>query len=336
MPSVSAQHPQRPQPLRLANFLTRSVAVPPWHRTTCQGLIARFAEVFNPAYAMLKPPRYSVDRVKLWFDHAEYPGSLADLRARCGNAVMVAGQMPYSPRWKSMVDLFQPRKSALRLLQQALGASVAALPVYIELALDVVPTVCECDAVRRIEDAVLATIAPRHHREEARCDQGPIYFERRAKADGQARENVLVCYSDRPSKFPETQGESLEANCIHLEWRITGETAMLRHGLISLDEILALEHREFWARNLGLYALPNKTGVGRVLAGIANANVDASGTFLRRRANTWMEKASMECPDGNRRFVLHNALRGQDKLPWRPYLVSFDRWYAALGRAAVG
>jgi hypothetical protein len=279
--------------------------------------------------ALLRPPRYSIDRVRLWLDHADFPGSLRDLRAQCGAAVFTPGEMLFSPRWKSVLELFQPTATALRMVRASAGTSIAVMPQGIELALDIVPQHHDADLIRRVENEVWASVVPRYHRAEAVCDRGSLYFERRTDADGRDRENVLACYSDRASKFA-AQAESAEHHCVHLEWRISGEPAMVTHGLVSLDEIIALDHQNFWMCNARFYTLPRKTDVGRVLAQIAAASPSACGTVLRRRADRWIEKASVERPDGSRQFVLYNALRGTELAPWTPFRAALPKWFAEL------
>lgn len=240
--------------------------------------------------------------------------------------------MLYSPRWKSVLELFQPTVAALRMIRYSAGSSVAVLPQAIELAFDIVPKLQRPELVRAIENEVWASVVPRYHRAEAVCERGTLYFERRTDVDGRDRKNVLVCYSDRASKFSD-HPEVAKSPCVHLEWRINGGPAMLNHGFASLGEIIALSHREFWMRNVHFYNLPRKTDVGRVLAGIAAASPSACGTVLRRRADRWIEAASVERPDRSRQFVLYNAVRGK-RVPWSRFRVPLPAWFSALQGAA--
>jgi len=82
---------------------------------------------------------YGFDRIEIWLDRSEYPGELDALKAHCRNVKHVVGEMPYQPRWKSQLEIFQPTTECLQELKNALGGTVDSEIAYAEIALDLIP-----------------------------------------------------------------------------------------------------------------------------------------------------------------------------------------------------
>jgi hypothetical protein len=82
--------------------------------------------------------------------------------------------------------------------------------------------------------------------------------------------NVLAIYRDRPSKV------TGEIYCVHFDWRIKGVPALRRAGIISVTDLLTLDHRQFWRERLLLRDF-NLRDLGRMY------HVHVAGKGRRRR-----------------------------------------------------
>jgi hypothetical protein len=67
-----------------------------------------------------------------------------------------------------------------------------------------------------------------------------------------------------------------------------------------------------------------------MLAAEAGANLDASGTALRKRANRWISLHSIDD-----KFVMHNALLGKRGIARRLETVSVVDWLKSATEAAM-
>ena len=129
-------------------------------------------------------------------------------------------------------------------------------------------------------------------------------------------------YAHRPSKLGNAQPSQSLPPCLHIDWRATGSASVAVLGIVSLDDLIQFDHHAFWDRHVRMFELPAKaTVLGRLLAKAAGADVDVSGTALRRRAARWIAKYSV---DG--KFVMHNALRATPKLIPMLNSVPFTVW----------
>ena len=271
--------------------------------------------------------QHGFDRIKIWFDHAEYPGSLDDLRPHCGDVKLTCGQMLYNARWKSALELYQPTLKCLQVLRDVLQDSTVEYQFgEAEIALDLIPLNSRRKLAQHLGRAFIAAAVPKHHRREALCIKGTWYFERRTKPDQRPRTHVLVVYFDCPSKLNNQQIDTNTSCCLHIEWRVTGVVAMEKLGLYRIDDLIAFPHKKFWSKHVHLYALPRKTDLGRFLAGTVNANV--SGTALRKRADRWQQQftTSSDKSRGQGQFVLYNALRGTKQRSWERQRTTFKQW----------
>lgn len=80
---------------------------------------------------------YGIDRVQIWFDHANPKLPLSDLETECKDVVTDSRPMPFNPRWKFSVSLHQPSRSALRLLADFLLTTSYDVQIgYVEFAAD--------------------------------------------------------------------------------------------------------------------------------------------------------------------------------------------------------
>jgi hypothetical protein len=272
---------------------------------------------------------HGTDRLKLWLDCVEYPGSLYALRAHCTAAKPSLGQMPYNAVWKSSLELFQPSKECLRLVLIALGNSVRVSLEYAEIAIDLVPDPYHGFDVDRLEQLFISSAFPKHHRQAAICVQGTWYFERRADINSDRRSNVLTVYSDKPSKL-DNNAIGGAARCVHIEWRVSGSEAMRKLGLRSLDDLINFDHHAFWSSHIELYHLPRSTQLGRLLSKLSGGKKDSSDQAFRKRAKKWKSKNSIRSASDANVFVLYNAMKGLDRRAFRDYKVTFKQWRNGL------
>lgn len=267
------------------------------------------------------------DRIRLWLDQPEYPGDLDSLRPHCRDVQITSGQMPYNARWKAAIDLFQPTRECLDLLQITLGARVAVQLEYVEIAIDLVFPLSHSQLIRKLRRAFMAAAVPQYHRREAVLEKGTTwYFERRSRPDGRKRPHVLAVYADRPSKLNNRTVTTGDPACLHIEWRASGVDSLMKLGLATLADLAKFDHAKFWPQHVFLYGLPSKTVLGRILAKAAGKDQSVSGTALRRRAERWQNKHSVPPAPTKGQFVLHNALRGEPALKRILPRITFKDW----------
>ena len=240
------------------------------------------------------------DRLAAAIDCAAVPGPVAKLEASCQGGVTVTNRkLKFNPQWKAKLDLYQPSAKALRLLvNDCLGDHVGAMPTYAEVAVDFIFRSHRHAAV--FGDYLAQRIVMRYQRQAVYvADKRTIYFARRTDGAGNKRGRVGCMYWDRPSKLASAhQGQP----CVHVEIRLTGSAALSAVGIASASDFLTFDHMQFWASAISLYDLPAKTELGRHIGGRDNSRV--SGTALRKRADKFIRKASV---DGQ--FFMHNAAR---------------------------
>lgn len=267
---------------------------------------------------------YGFDRVTLWLDRPELPISRRRLRLHCAGLRVAACQPPYQARWKLKVELLQPTHRCLKLLARSIGWDVAVLVNYLEVAADV-PANDDSEAVSR-RDAVLASAQMRYQHDRAMRCLTTWYYGRRNR--GTARcPNVLAIYADKPSKLNCVVRPLKEARpCLHIEWRASGSATLESMGVVSLDDLVQFDHRAFWDKHLRMYLLPKPTALGRLLAELCGADVNVSGTALRKRARRWMMQFTLD-----EKFVMHNALSGTRQMARHLTAIPFTRW---VGRVA--
>jgi hypothetical protein len=90
-----------------------------------------------------------------------------------------------------------------------------------------------------------------HGKQQALLYKGTRYTAKRRAA------NKLVNYAEQGSRI------SGELFCEHVEWRLIGARALRRAGIGSLNELLKLDHRQFWTERL-LMRTVNLDRLGRM------------------------------------------------------------------------
>ena len=243
---------------------------------------------------------HGFDRLAVAVDCAAVPGLVEKLEQSCrGGMVVTDHSLKYNPQWKGKLDLYQPGAKALRLLiNDCLGEHVGALPIYAEVAVDFIFRFRRHAAA--FGDYLAQRIVMRHQRQAVYvAKKTTIYFSRRTYVAGNKRGRVGCMYFDRPSKLASAHhGQP----CVHVEIRLTGSAALSAVGIASASDFLTFDHMRFWASAISLYDLPAKTELGRHIGGRDNGGV--SGTALRKRADKFIRKASV---DGQ--FFMHSAAR---------------------------
>ncbi len=273
---------------------------------------------------------FDFDRITVWLDRPELPISPTILEEHCTRLEVHLEQMPYQARWKLRLDIFQPTRTCLKRLASALGNEVSTLINYVEIACDL-PSNGKPHA-RNWRDQFLAAALMRSQRQLVVRYKTCWYYGRRTNGEqnrlcaqsrsSQRRSNVLALYAHRPSKLGNARPSQSLPPCLHIEWRATGSASVAALGIVSLGDLIQFDHHAFWDRHVRMFEVPAKpTALGRLLAKAAGADVDVSGTALRRRAARWMAKHSV---DG--KFVMHNALRATPKLVPMLNSMPFSVW----------
>jgi hypothetical protein len=232
--------------------------------------------------------------------------------------------MPYQPRWKSQLEIFQPTLEGLRELKQTLGGTVDAHIAYVEIALDLIPK--SAKDTKKLEAAFLQSAVPKHHRQPARLvKEKTWYFGLRLNSKGQRRGNVLVVYADKPSKLNNRRYWKDGHPCLHIEMRISGAEALQRAKICSIDELIQFQHSGFWKDHIELYQLPNKTQLGQLIGKMKGKSREVGDRASVKRATQWMQQNTIA---ETRKFVLYNALRGYQRRVLSSHRVSFKQWLA--------
>ncbi|MFA7268458.1 MAG: hypothetical protein WC073_03855 [Sterolibacterium sp.] len=261
---------------------------------------------------------YGFDRITVWLDHPELPIKIAHLKRHCTNVEESLQQMPFNPRWKLKVELYQPTIEGLELLESALGYEIAVCVTYVEIACDIRSTQ-KGQARKQLKDFLAGAYIP-NLRQTAQRDYMTWYFGRRANENG-IQPSVLVAYADKPSKLNNAQPAEKDLCDLHIEGRRAGTKGLKPQGIISLSDLIQFNHQKFWDNNLVMYQLPKLAQLGRLLAADQGRSADVSGTALRKRAHAWIERYSNEGA-----FVLHNALRDYPQLKRHLSKVKFSEW----------
>lgn len=267
-------------------------------------------------------PIFSYDRLKIWIDCPELPIATSLLGTHCGDIKTVLQQIQYQARWKLMLAIFQPSVDCLQLLKEALGRDIATLINYAEIACDI-----SADSGKQAieyQDQFLSAAHMQYQRQPVKHHQGTWYYGRRSES-GKRRSHVLALYADKPSKLNNAHPLPNSPPCCHFEWRATGSAGVARTGIVSIEDLILFDHQHFWNEHVRFYALPKATALGRILAKVAGADPNVSGSALRKRAAQWKEANSI---DG--KFVMHNALRETPQLTQHFETVPFTAWLAAL------
>lgn len=264
---------------------------------------------------------HGFDRITLWSDHSEFPGSLDPIKDHCTDIKLYLEQMPYQARWKSRIELFQPTITCLRLFAEALGNNVSVMVAYVEIAVDFPAESYEQAVLWR--DAFLGAARMKYQGQPVVFDEhgNTWYFGHREGEDGNKRGKVLAVYADRPSKLLNARPTDDAPKCLHLDLRATGTDAVSGIGIFTIQDLIDFKHKRFWTEQLTMFELPKPTELGRLLAKANGTDMGVSGTAFRRRAARWIKNGSIDDI-----FVMHNALLGRLDIAQKLKIVPFGSW----------
>ena len=274
-------------------------------------------------YESQPKPIHAYDRVHIPLDRLELPIKLKSLKKHCTNITATTLLGKYNPRWKNEVQIFQPTKKCLRVLNNALKNDIGAKVIYAEIACDLVAK--DDEQAQAWRNLFLAAVHMKYQSQSVVLDDEhgtAYYYGRREAAHGNKRGHVLAVYADKPSKLNNAQPQDSAPPCFHFEWRSTGGAALERFGIASIDDLIQFDHKKFWDENIHIYLLPKKWELGQILATLCGANPNVSDEALRRRAARWLANHSL---DGN--FVMHNALLSTPGIEKHLKRVHFWEWY---------
>jgi hypothetical protein len=209
--------------------------------------MAALAETRNPALRIVPVQKLSyIDGVQVWLKKPWSRRELAWLARRCGSLDVRQQAKRWDRAYRVRLQLRQPGHEALQWLAKLNGV----LMNYVEVALDwIFNSEEERDAAHEF--------IRRHHvkrwhgKQEVFSYQGARYTAKRRAA------NKLVNYAEQGSRI------SGELFCEHVEWRLSGTRALRRAGISSLNDLLELDHRQFWAERLPMRTV-NLDTLGRL------------------------------------------------------------------------
>jgi hypothetical protein len=178
-----------------------------------------------------------VDTLQIWTAAPLSPEQLRALRAQCGSVRVFSETLRNRPDLKRRYLIQQPSAGALAFLRQE--ASYVHLINRVDAALDLI--VADASAAHQLDTFFLRHKVQRWHgQRRMRAYEGTTYISR----DRWTARN-LVQYSDMPSKITGSP-------CCHLELRLMGAEACRRAGIEFLEDLLDLDHRKLWSKELCL------------------------------------------------------------------------------------
>lgn len=206
------------------------------------------------------------------------------------------GQRRY---WWFVMYVHQPTRSALEVLlqhQYQMGLRVLEVHVALDIGTDSYTDASSLQAW--VEERFLPC---RRNSKTVQTCHSTTYYNDKAKPG-----TPLALYADRPSK---TNGQP----CLHIEWRVIKSAALAGNRLKLVEDVIGLDHREFWRERLRLVRPPRQDEV-------VNA-------VMRRRGSRSLEEAQ-------------NLVRGLFQLARHPrghvvaksLLVELRAWKSHLGR----
>lgn len=274
---------------------------------------------------------FGYDRITMWSDHNSFPGGLDVLRGHCKKFEEFPGLMPFNPQFKSKIQIRQPTKKCLRILAAALGSNISVRVNYVEFSCDI-PAESKKQALHW-RNKFLASARMKNQRQSVVRDdeyKSNYYYGRRANEDRSKRRSVLAVYADKPSKVQNARPTDDTPPCLHLEFRVASSTRLASLGIVTIEDMINFNHKSFWNENIAMYELPKPTKLGRLLARVAGADLNVSGSALRRRAMRFKE-ANENNHIGNK-FIMHNALLRRPDISRRLKAAPFYQWTKAMLR----
>ena len=199
----------------------------------------RAAEILGDLPAISERVSY-IDTLQVWLASPLSPDQLVYLRAHSGGVRIFTGTLRNRPDLRRRCLVQHPSAEALAFL--AREASYDHLINRVDVALDLV--VETAAAARKLHDFFYRHMVQRWHgRRRMAVYSGTTYL-----AQDRTTARNLVQYCDKPSKV--TGGP-----CCHLEVRLKSASTCRRAGIEFLDDLLQLDHRKIWTKELCLRAV---------------------------------------------------------------------------------
>lgn len=219
---------------------------------------------------------FAFDRLHFWLDH---PLPLIPSALRDDERVSILpGSMRYGPVWQTKIELLQPDADLLRACIDMAGERHRVLPNYAEIKLDLLTRTGK-DA-QQLQAFFLEHLLLKSSSQPVKFEKDTAYYTPPATLSGKPLPFTFVAYSDRPNK-------ETGRPCCHLEWRLRGAASLERIGLVSLDNCIDFDHRDFWSKRLHLFSPPSKSTLARWLD---PENASVSPTMLTKRANQFLRR----------------------------------------------
>ena len=274
------------------------------------------------ARLLVRHTQHGYDRVTLWIDSSDLdllPIKLIDALCK-GGAKLVPRSLGFHPVWKMKLQMLQPTRKALKVVQDAVGTEHNVMITKVEVTIDFITR--SFVEASQIETFFLEHVVVPRWRNEVKLEaaHGTIYhFAPRcvgtksqdvgtapqeesdsdpANETRRVRGRNFGLYADKESKLP---GPWAGRACAHFESRLSGSKAIKEAGIGSMSDLLAFDHPGYWARTIRLKRIESLLALGRW------TDVDepeVSDEMLRRRAHQYLN--SFRLAGGQ--FVMQNAL----------------------------
>ena len=256
------------------------------------------------------------DHLIFWFDRPELPFDTDQLKSHCGDLNRIERQPKFHANRKLSLSLFQPTQKCLILVRELVGREMVVDVTYAEVARDIL--VRNAKAATSLMDAFLAAVFIPYSRHTFRRYQDT---DTRYCGPPTKKGSRIVLYPDRPSKINNARPLDDDDPDFHFEWRASGKDALAQIGIASIEDLIMFDHDRFWAEQIRLCDIKNKTELGRKLAKCMGGKANASNPAYLKRGNKWIDDHT---EDG--KFVLHNALKSTPDLQSVLTTISWNQW----------
>ncbi|MDB5871808.1 MAG: hypothetical protein JWQ07_1250 [Ramlibacter sp.] len=234
------------------------------------------------------------------------------LLALCRNMVVQPVRIPYHPRWKCAITVFQPRAEWFQGCLECLHPFVSVEAAGAEVARDYV---CASPAQAvRVERMLLRHAWVLHSQQRVERIGSTSYWTR-------AHKSGLVVYADHMHKH---SVPGLPQPCCHTEIRLRGVRDLRAAGLWKLGDFIQFDWDAFWRDRIRFYALPHEKGALGRLADSRSTNTRTAATY-----RNWVDEASLPGVG----FVLQNFALAHGAVKGRLVELSADRWLDAVCRS---
>lgn len=241
---------------------------------------SRLPTDFLRAIKFIQVVVYGIDRVTLWCDGQHAPLIPDNIYDACTNINVHPNDCKYHRSYPWKIDLLQPSRNALRLLQSSFGNRHRSKVIYVELACDFI--VPDRQVAAQLMAFLLKHVAPKHTSQPVTFFQSTAYYSPRSNQAGKKTSRNLVIYADKNSKLHSSHGKRA---CCHIEWRLSGARKLEHVGIRCFADLISFPHRKFWRRTLPCYQLPKLQKIGEWLR---DGNEDVGDAAHRKAAKKFL------------------------------------------------